>query len=190
MISRIACSSTEGPPLECLGHGAPLSDDPPHPPIRHRIVHPAARGRRPHHVCHRVPVKVRQRRAGARTHRPAPGRLRVVERPSSRSPLRSGVDGQVIERTTQVMGEAGLSWGHLTAPTQERAHQEHEVVQLVPVHGVRGDERVERQEVRQLGGGAVLDSAGEVASGVPPARCPGVGQPHQLRPSVGGRIRR
>ena len=27
-MSRIACSSTEGPPLGCLGHGAPLSDDP------------------------------------------------------------------------------------------------------------------------------------------------------------------
>jgi hypothetical protein len=27
-MSRIACSSTEGPPPGCLGHGAPLSDDP------------------------------------------------------------------------------------------------------------------------------------------------------------------
>ena len=39
--------------------------------------------------------------------------------------LRTRVDGEVIERTTHVMEEEGLSSGHLTAAPVERAHQEH-----------------------------------------------------------------
>ena len=60
--------------------------------------------------------------------------------------------------------EPRLPLGRIAAPV-EAAHLEHQVLQLVRVHAVRADERVERQEVRQLRRGPRLDAAGDVPLG-------------------------